>query len=213
MPNSLPSNSLEAAIREHFGLTQAELARYLGVSRGQVAHVEAGRRHLRYPYYQRLWPLAKLLPPPEGQGSIAPTIAEAVVQADGTPALLAALPAFGPLPVRPLRVRQRAAGAQAAALRWDLYKEWKSQSLQSRREWGVAVLQAAVPQITDAAELARFKHWVQDLAADVAATAPAPVAAAAHALAVLRVMVLEAEVAAIGQLLEGIAAPKAADGM
>jgi DNA-binding XRE family transcriptional regulator len=32
MSRSAPSATLEAAVRAHFGLTQAELGRYLGVS-------------------------------------------------------------------------------------------------------------------------------------------------------------------------------------
>ncbi|MBD2716793.1 hypothetical protein KBK19_17240 [Microvirga sp. STR05] len=41
---ALPSSSLTAAVRTHFGLTQEELGRFVGVSGAVVAHVEAGRR-------------------------------------------------------------------------------------------------------------------------------------------------------------------------
>jgi transcriptional regulator with XRE-family HTH domain len=200
---AIPSNSLEAAIRAHFGFTQAKLARYLGITRGQVAHIEAGRRLPGLAHTKRLWLLVELLPPPEGHGNMAPAPVEDVVLANVNTAFLASLPKFGPLPPRPLRVRQRAAGAQAAALRWEMYKETKRKTLQSRRQWGLAVLQAAVLQVADATERAHFERWVQTLAADVAATTPTPTATAAHALAVLRVMVLEAEVMAIDQLLNG----------
>ena len=45
MPNpSRYGGTLEATVRAHFGLTQAELARYLGVSARHVGNVEAELR-------------------------------------------------------------------------------------------------------------------------------------------------------------------------
>jgi DNA-binding XRE family transcriptional regulator len=72
LSNSVPSTSLSMAIRVHFGLTQAELGRYLSVSEQQIGNIEAGRRIPTPQATLRLARLARLLPPPEGFGSAAP---------------------------------------------------------------------------------------------------------------------------------------------
>ncbi|MDB5270639.1 MAG: DNA-binding transcriptional regulator, XRE-family domain, partial [Hymenobacter sp.] len=69
MPRSaIPSTSAEAAVRAHFGLSQQELARYLGVSAGFITHLEAGRKATPAAQALRLTRLARLLPPSEGHG-------------------------------------------------------------------------------------------------------------------------------------------------
>lgn len=60
---SIPSTTLVQAVRRYFGLGQQELATYLGVTRAQVAHLEAGRRALSSALLLRLNPLASHLPP------------------------------------------------------------------------------------------------------------------------------------------------------
>ena len=60
---SFPSATLMQAVRHYFGLEQQELARYLGVTRAQVAHIESGRRALSSALLLRLNPLALHLPP------------------------------------------------------------------------------------------------------------------------------------------------------
>jgi DNA-binding XRE family transcriptional regulator len=40
---AIPSTTLVAVVRKHFGLTQTELGYLLRLTRGQVAHIEAGR--------------------------------------------------------------------------------------------------------------------------------------------------------------------------
>ena len=62
------STSLAAAVRAHFGLSQAELAAFVGTSRSHLAEVEAGRKALGPRPDQRLQVLARQLPPPDGQG-------------------------------------------------------------------------------------------------------------------------------------------------
>jgi len=52
---SFPSLSLSAAVRTHFGLTQAELSRFISVSRTHLAMVEAGRKDLGSIPRHRLW--------------------------------------------------------------------------------------------------------------------------------------------------------------
>ena len=114
---SLPSDTLEAAIRFHFGLTQAELGRYLGISAGQVAHLEAGRRQLTAATSQPLEWLAQLLPPPTGTVPAAPAFAAPGSLPEPAAAmLLAALPAFGALAVVRLLVLDLEAAALARLL-------------------------------------------------------------------------------------------------
>jgi transcriptional regulator with XRE-family HTH domain len=201
LTHSIPSNTLEAAVRRHFGLAQAELARYLGVSAGLVAHLEAGRRQASPLLFQRLERLAALLPPPTGAGPVAPVFRAVVVPTAVAP-LTPELPPYVVLAPRPVQVRQRQVKSQAAGLRWALHRADKRMGLQSRREWGLALLQTALPtSALPAAEQARLDHWLQVLAADVAATALGPVALTKHALMVVRVLALDAEAATLALLL------------
>ncbi len=199
MPKSLPSNALEAAVRAHFSLSQDDLARYLGVTRTQIAHLEAGRRRASASQNKLLDDLARLLPPPEGSGPLAPIFEK--------PTLLAvppapALPSLSQLPAAPLRQRQRQVLAQAARLRLLLHQQGKGYVLQQRRQWGLGVLQAGLlAGPTDAAQQAHRLRWLATLAADVAAAAPSPAAEAGQALQVVHLLALELEAAALEQLL------------
>lgn len=75
-----PSSTLSASIRARAGITQMELGDLLGVSRGQVAHVEAGRRGYSRRAQERLRRLAELLP----VGSVAEAGGEEPVPAGPT---------------------------------------------------------------------------------------------------------------------------------
>ena len=202
LTHALPSSSLEAAVRAHFGLTQAELARYLGTSSARVAVVEAGRRRATVPQNKLLDDLARLLPPPEGSGLPTPVFEKPALPAE-TPA--ATLPAFGPLPAAPLRHRLRQVLASAARLRLLVHQQRKGYVLQQRRQWGLGVLQAGLlagpGPAPDAAAQAHRLRWLAALAADVAAAVPSPAAQAAHALAVVRLLALDLEAATLAQLL------------
>jgi transcriptional regulator with XRE-family HTH domain len=66
------SDSILRAIRNHFGLSQAELADYLGIDRSLLTHVEADRRSLPLAATWRLLPVLGLLPPPHGTASADP---------------------------------------------------------------------------------------------------------------------------------------------
>ena len=201
LTHSIPSNSLEWAVRAHFGLAQAELARYLGVSAGLVAHYEAGRRTANRLADARLTRLGNLLPPPTGQGSAAPGFRTELPTAAPVETL-PALPPFGPLPAAPLLARQRAVAAQAARLRWGLHREGKRQALQSRRQWGLGVLQAALLAVpVPPAERTHIARWLDVLAADVAAAAPDSATLAERALTVVRLLALDTEAAALARLL------------
>lgn len=90
----------------------------------------------------------------------------------------------------------------AAELRWALHRNAKRQSLQSRREWGLALLQTApATETLTAPERANLDRWLQVLAADVVAAALNPAALARQALMVVRVWALDAEAATLAQLL------------
>ena len=54
------------ALRTHLGLSQADLAQYLGIDRSLLTHVEADRRSLPLAATWRLLPLLALLPAPHG---------------------------------------------------------------------------------------------------------------------------------------------------
>ena len=204
LTHSLPSATLEAAVRAHFGLTQDELGRCLGTSGTHVGHLEAGRRRASKQRNERLDDLARLLPPPEGGGPAAPAFEKLELPAE-SPGLH--LPAFGPLSAAPLRKRHKQVLAQAARLRWALHREGKGAALHQRRQWGLGVLQAglvadpAAGPAPSPAEQAHRQRWLAALAADVAATAPTAASAAAQALAVVRLLALEAEAAALTRLL------------
>ena len=51
--------TLESTVRAHFGLSQAELARFVGVSRSPLATVEAGRNALGQAVRRFALPAAK----------------------------------------------------------------------------------------------------------------------------------------------------------
>ena len=131
-----PSRTL-AAVRTHFGLTQAELAAFIGVSRSHLAMHEAGTKTLGPGPDQRLQVLARQLPPPDGLGPPAPAVGS------------------NPAPAAPLDP----AGYDLAALRRRLARcRWlhtrlaheveqqrqPSQARHQRRAWAVRVLGPAL---------------------------------------------------------------------
>ncbi|MDB5268607.1 MAG: hypothetical protein JWP58_1647 [Hymenobacter sp.] len=141
---AFPSNTLAAAVRAHFGLSQAELAAFVGVSRPQLALVEAGRKNLGPGPDQRLQVLARQLPPPDGLGPPAPTFDEADEAVAAAEANAPAAPA-GPDALAPLRQRL----ARCRWLRTRLAHELSArhapgQARHQRRRWAVQVLGPAL---------------------------------------------------------------------
>lgn len=80
------SNSTLRTIRNHSGLSQAELARCLGIDRTLLAHIEADRRPLPLDATWRILSLLRLLPPPGSAPATPPPDA-----AEATPETLDAL--------------------------------------------------------------------------------------------------------------------------
>ncbi|RYU81892.1 helix-turn-helix transcriptional regulator [Hymenobacter persicinus] len=203
--NSIPSTSLSMAVRKHFGLTQAELGRYLGVSEQHIGNIEAGRRTTTPQGTLRLARLARLLPPPEGVGSAAPAEAYAP---PAVPTRLfgpeQALP--GPLAAAALLKRQRQCSRRIGLLRRDLHVLGQRATAHERRRWALAVLPTALTAApTDPAtpaELAHLEHWLTELAATLPpAPALRPDTATALALLLVRLAAVEAEAATLAQLL------------
>jgi len=154
---SLP---LAAAVRQHFGLTQVELAAFIGVSQANLAHVEAGRKQLGPGPDQRLQVLARQLPPPDGHGPPLPAFgdeaAPAAAPLGATPAVAgpaapAAAPATGPTPTpdpaarAALRRRLARCQWQRAQLLHELgARRQPGQARHLRRQWAVQVLGPAL---------------------------------------------------------------------
>ena len=180
---AIPSNSTAAAVRVYFGLSQIALAQYLGVTRGQVAHVEAGRRSLSPSANQQLNRLADLLPPPLGEGPPAPDHEE---------------PTAGLLDPHPLRRRQRKCTWKAANLRRELEK--LDADLRRAQRW-----QQVLPQLRMAEPLVaqggRIQRWLDARAAESLDHLDGA-KATARVLLLLRIEHLEAEAAQLGRLLE-----------
>ena len=188
MARKLPSNSLSAAVRAHFGLTQPELGDYLGVRREQVAFVEGGQRTFSAVAERRLRPLALLLPGVLLADNPAPPMAAATAPAEApdTPAL---------------RKRLRRCRHEAAQLRYELENHAARAEVQAQRQRGLAQLRAALLPAPDApadAETEHRRRWVDSLPA---AVLPAPMSATTRALGAARLRGLLAEAEALEQLL------------
>lgn len=57
------TDTVMAAVRQHFGLTQQEMAQWLGVSEAQAGHLDTGRRGLGGMAAEALAPFVAQLPP------------------------------------------------------------------------------------------------------------------------------------------------------
>ncbi|MFD2785052.1 helix-turn-helix transcriptional regulator [Hymenobacter rubripertinctus] len=216
MPNpALPSRSACALVRAHFGLTQAELARWLGVSAGMVAHLETGRKPLSLALARRLRPLELLLPP--AAGGLGPEPPPPPDPLDLTTPAPAALPPAPPLEAAPLRARLRRVRYLAGKARFELEGRQMLAGQAARRAWGLGVLAALLapepgtgpvpaPLAPDPAlRPAEDARWLARLRAD---TAPPPLTPTRRALLALRLHLLLEEAAALEALL---AAPGSAD--
>ncbi|GAA4350419.1 hypothetical protein GCM10023185_08090 [Hymenobacter saemangeumensis] len=190
-----PSPTLAAAVRAHFGLNQDELARFVGVSRAQLANVEAGRRELAEAPRYRLWVLARQLPPPDGLGPAAPDFAAR----HDSPLLSAA-------DTQLLQKRLDHCRYLLTKARYELGQEDDPARHAARRRWAVAVLRPALAALPDAASAARWPgatpnppadlHWLAGLETHTQA-APPPLSPGQHVLAQARLHALEAEAAAL----------------
>ncbi|WP_210518208.1 helix-turn-helix domain-containing protein [Hymenobacter terricola] len=204
-----PSRSLAAAVRAHFGLTQAELAAFIGVSRPHLALAEAGTSALGPGPDQRLQVLARQLPPPDGLGPPAPAVGPAGY--DPAPA-----PADPAADLTPLRRRLARCRWLRTRLTFEQEQQRQpSQARHQRRAWAVQVLGPALaaplpvpdwlapggpgplpPYPLATPDAPRDTHWLSGLALRLAATT-APLPPASAALARARRAGLDAEIAAL----------------
>ncbi|WP_046246023.1 helix-turn-helix domain-containing protein [Hymenobacter terrenus] len=189
---AIPSTSTAAAVRAYFGLSQAALAQFLGVTRGQVAHVEAGRRGLNRADNHRLNQLADLLPPSLTDEASVPA----------TPAETPALPE--PLDPHPLRRRQRRCTWRATNLRYDLAKLDARADVARRWQQVLPGLLAALPTDPANAAAQRTRRWLTTQATEAAAELDGTTATT-RVLLRLRIEHLEAEAAQLTQLLASLA--------
>ena len=189
----LPSASPEAAVRAHFGLSQQQLARYLGVSVGFVSHLEAGRKPQPLAVALRLLVLARLLPPPLGSGPpIATAPAPGIGPLDLALGLVPAETTSWPALVR-RRVRRCCQQALVVAQRLATLQARAAAFAHRRR--GLAQLGAAPSAPSEAT---RYAHGLRELAQDLALADPDPAAAAtAQQLLAARLAGLRTEVAAL----------------
>lgn len=178
--SSSSSGRPEAAVRAHFGLSQQQLAAWLGVTVGFVGALDTGRAALPAARVPRLLVLARLLPPPLGTGPPAPPPAE-------VPPIMAAPLPLPPLATDPLGVpdpvplRAAARAARLAALTAErklLHLHARAAALALRRR-GLAQLRAAPPP-PEAAEATRWATWLADIAAELLAADPHPARTAAQ---------------------------------
>lgn len=123
MPRSAAAAHYCADIRAWFGLSLAELATYLGVSKQFIAKIECGKRSMPLAASTVLRPLLLALPPPEVWAAATALEAAEAAAAEGPPALHAPAPAlpaedppFPPPAAHALELRRRKCLAQAAKL-------------------------------------------------------------------------------------------------
>ncbi|MGI4875832.1 MAG: helix-turn-helix domain-containing protein [Janthinobacterium lividum] len=177
----------EAALRSALGLSQQQLADWLGCSRGFVNACEAGRKAWPLALTERLLPLLRV-PPPEAAGSVAgalpplplgptlPTLAwTGPPPPPATPDLLADAPPAPP----ELRTAARTARLAALVAEAELLRLHARALALGMRRRGLAALHAAPPP-TLPAEAARWHTWLAALAADLALADPHPAQDAAR---------------------------------
>ena len=186
---ALPSTRLAARVRAWFGLTQDELALYLGVSPALVRHLESGRRALSTGVQPALLTLFVQLP----------------VVADGSPRPAAAPTKLSPGTLPPdlseLDFRRRVCLQQVARL--SAQAEPLAQQARVAERWMQALpaLLAATPALAETADRTAWRiGWLHRRARPL----PAEAATRWHLLQA-RIVALRAEAEALAAMLAGSA--------
>jgi DNA-binding XRE family transcriptional regulator len=198
MPNpSRYFDSTAGAVRRYFDLSQLELAGWLGLSKVNIGHLEAGRRGLGPATAEALAPLLRHLPPP----GPAPTSLRLASAAGTSPPLALTPPESAPLLARLDYCRHHARRLRR------LLRPLEAQAAVAAR-WAAALpaLRAALPPAPAAepdaatdwpAWLNWFRHrWLSQRLTAL----PADQSARYHLLR-LQAEALEAEAAALAALL------------
>ena len=197
-PAAVP-DTVAAAVRDYFALTQQELAAWLGVSEAQAGHLDTGRRGLSPAVAEALAPLVAALPPPTAPAAGALRLASVAG---------AAPPALAPPEAAPLAARLDYCRHHAARLRRQLRPLLAQATVAARWAAALPALRAALPPDPGPAAapdpatawpawLAWHRHrWLAQRP-----TALPPAASARYHLLRLRAEALEAEAAALAALL------------
>lgn len=140
------STHLTARVRAWFGLTQTELALYLGVSPMQVSHLDGGSRALSPEVLAALLPLVQQLPP---EAALLAALAPAPAAAPGPPATPPPALALGTPPpeAAALDLRRRECLLQAARLRTQAEALAQQATVAARWAAALPALLAAVPTL------------------------------------------------------------------
>ncbi|MCC2547077.1 helix-turn-helix transcriptional regulator [Hymenobacter sp. BT175] len=192
-----PKRWMVAALRAYFGLTQQEVAGWLGVSEVKVSHLEAGRRGINEATAEALAPLLRHLPP----AGAAPAVLR--LASATAPLLALSSPEAAPLLSRIDHCRHT-----VGRLRAQLRPLEAQATVASRWAAALPALRAALPpdpglaaepdpDTAWAAWLSWFRHRWLDLRRPVL---PPDLSARYHLLR-LQAEALEAEAAALASLL------------
>ena len=182
--HSAPSTALVARVRAWFGLRQAELALFLGVSPALVQHLESGQRALSSDVTQALLPLLPHVPP-------------------GVPAPAANLPPGTTVPeAAELDFRRRVCLQQAARCRAEMATLAQRAHVVQRWAQALPALLATAPPnpVTMDADALDRAVWRTGWLHRRARPLPAAAATRWHLLAA-RATALEAEAAALATVL------------
>ncbi|MBC7446753.1 MAG: helix-turn-helix domain-containing protein [Hymenobacteraceae bacterium] len=199
------STTSAAAVRAYLGITQDELAAYLGVSRSQVAHAEAGRRQLATGPRTRLLRLFLVVPQPWGAGPPETPVIDARLLRPAGPLPVAA-PAGASEPLadsKLVRRRWRRCEYLAMRLRRALADRHAHRTTYLRRARVLTVLADPAAALPDD-NPARTERWGAWLAADSARRLGmgGPADPITLALAEVKLYRLEAEAATLAQWLQ-----------
>ncbi|MGI4870113.1 MAG: helix-turn-helix domain-containing protein [Janthinobacterium lividum] len=179
--------TLIARVRAHFGLSQAQMALYLGVSEPQAQHLESGRRALTAAVRPALLPLLPHLPATAGPGPVAGPL----------PALVPGSPAPEAAALRLRQCQQQADRLRAQALAL-------AAQAQVAAYWATALPALLAAAATEAAEAAAAADaagaaraaWRTGWLHRMARPLPSEAATRYHLL-LARLAALEAEAAAL----------------
>jgi transcriptional regulator with XRE-family HTH domain len=198
-----PSDTLLARVRQFYGLSQTELAALLGLSGAQLSRLEAGQQALTRDVAERLAPfLAPLEAQPETATEAAArqlAATEAAIREPLPP------PPPGPFDAHPLERRRAACLHEARNLRWRMRALPGQAAVAARWAAALPALLAALPPPPPAGEALATREavrlrYVHAWLATVPLALPPDVLAEWH-LAHQRARALDAEAAALGQLL------------
>ena len=176
-----PPTNLMARVRAWFGLDQATLALYLGVSLQLIRSVETGRRRLTPEILLALRPLLPHLPPAEAAGPVPP------------PAPPPALPAPD---AAELDFRRRVCQQQAAKLGRELAAIEARATVAARWAQALPALLQAAAETVPAPDNPERPAWLADWLTRQARPLPTTAATRAHLLRA-RLAGLAAEAAAL----------------